>query len=221
MSDTSAFIAGCATTGAAALMLLLARIGVSESPPNVGLETPPPLNEAVVPVPTPPPDMGVNLEAQEELLEALEQQQTTIEDLEGDLEQQQFLVRDLESQLQEQQAETQAIAARLDAYEQSVSTLSLQQQQLAGVQQTTDKTQASLLWVGAGLAIVVLVGGAVILLILVVLVAFQSRNRNTQASQIVYPADVPPPGYAYYHQEFLPPPNRPRRVQAQDIYDYD
>lgn len=220
MSDTSAFIAGCATTGAAALMLLLARVGMGDSLSTVTVDPPPPLEEAVVPVPS-PPSLEPTVEAQEDLLEALQDQQTMTEDLEEQLTQQQLIVRDLETQLADQAAETRAIAARLDTYERSVNSLDSQQQQLAGVQQSTDKTQASLLWVGAGLAIVVLVGGAVIVLILVVLVAFQSRNRSPQASQIVYPPDIAPPPYPYYQQEFLPAAPRPRRVQAQDIYDYD
>jgi hypothetical protein len=220
MSDTSAFIAGCATTGAAALMLLLSRVGMGNSLSTVTVDPPPPLEEAVVPVPS-PPSLEPTVEAQEDLLEALQDQQTMTEDLEEQLVQQQLIVRDLEAQLADQAAETRAIAARLDTYERSVSSLDSQQQQLAGVQQSTDKTQASLLWVGAGLAIVVLVGGAVIVLILVVLVAFQSRNRPPQSSQIIYPPDIAPPPYPYYQQEFLPAAPRPRRVQAQDIYDYD
>lgn len=201
-------------------MLLLARVGITESSSTVEVEPPPLLEEAVVPVPS-PPGIDATVEAQEKLLEALQDQQTLTEDLEDQLAQQQVIVRDLETQLAEQAAETRAIAARLDTYENSVSSLSSQQQQLAGVQQSTDKTQASLLWVGAGLAIVVLVGGAVIVLILVVLVAFQSRNRPPQSSQIIYPPDIAPPPYPYYQQEFLPAPPRPRRVQAQDIYDWE
>ncbi len=202
-------------------MLLLARIGVSESSPNVDLASPPALNEAVIPVPSPPPGLEMNTEAQEKLLEALKQQQALTTTLETQLNEQQGLIRDLESQLQEERLETRAIATRLDAYERSVNNLTSQQQQLAGVQQDTDKTQTSLLWVGAGLVIVVLVGGAVVLLILVILVAFQARSRSQRPSQIVYAPDIPPPSYPYYQQEFLPTAPRPRRVQAQDIYDYD
>lgn len=203
-------------------MLLLARIGMDDTHSPVNLDSPPFVNESVVPVPGPPPTLEMNTEAQEELLEALQRQQDLTERLEDQLSQQQGLVRELEQKLQEQRSETQIIATRLDAYERSVNTLTSQQNQLAGIQHDTDKTQASLLWVGAGLALVVLVGGAVVLLILVVLVAFQARSRpQGRSGPIIYTADVPPPSYPYYQQEFLPPPRRPRRVQAQDIYNYD
>ncbi|NJN19944.1 MAG: hypothetical protein HC812_00440 [Leptolyngbya sp. RL_3_1] len=198
MSDTSAFIAGCATTGAAALMLLLARISLSESPANVNLDagslsSP----EAVIPVPSPPPLDATSppLAAQEELLDILEQQQVLTKKLDEQLSQQQDVIQDLETQLQTQTVETQALATRLNNYEQSVNSLTTQQQQLAGVQQDTDQTQTSLLWVGAGLVLVVLIGGAVVVLILVVLVAFQSRHRQTPPNSIVYSADIPPPSY--------------------------
>jgi hypothetical protein len=224
MSDTSAFIAGCATTGAAALMLLLARISLSESPASVNLDTGSLSSpEAAIPVPAPPPPDASSppLAAQEELLDILEQQQVLTKKLDEQLSQQQGVIQDLETQLQTQTVETEALAARLNNYEQSVNSLTTQQQRLAGVQQDTDQTQTSLLWVGAGLVLVVLIGGAVVVLILVVLVAFQSRHRQTQPNSIVYSADIPPPSYPYYQQEFLPLPRRPRRVQAQDIYDYD
>ncbi len=224
MSDTSAFIAGCATTGAAALMLLLARISLSESPPSINLDTGPNgSTEAVIPVPSPPP-LETSTETfsdQEELLDILEQQQTLTKKLDEQLTQQQGVIRELETQLQTQTVETQTLVARLNTYEQSVSSLTSQQQRLAGVQHDTDQTQTSLLWVGAGLVLVVLIGGAVVVLILVVLVAFQSRQRQQQPNSIVYSADIPPPSYPYYQQEFLPLPKRPRRVQAQDVYDYD
>lgn len=203
-------------------MLLLARISLSESPASLNLDpgstTSP---EAVIPVPAPPPleTAGNTFSGQEELLDILEQQQTLTQELDEQLSEQQVLIQDLETQLQDQTVETQNLAARLNTYEQSVTSLNSQQQQLAGVQQDNDQTQTSLLWVGAGLVLVVLIGGAVVVLILVVLVAFQSRQRQSQPNSIVYSADIQP--NPYYQQEFLPLPKRPRRVQAQDIYEYD
>ncbi len=221
MSDTSAFIAGCATTGAAALMLVLARMGIQDTASPVSLEPPPALTEDVVPVPAPPPGLTLDVTAQQELVEALAQQQTLTASLEDMLAQQQVLVRDLERKVQEQQAEALVLATRLDAYEQSVSLLTNQQQALVGNQHSSDRTQASILWVGAGLVLVVLVGGAVVLLILVVLVAFQARKSRSDMPPIVYTPDIAPPSYPYYQQEFLPPPRRPRRVQPQDAYYYE
>lgn len=222
MSDTSAFIAGCATTGAAALMLLLARISLSESSPTVETGPQAPLSESVVPVPSPPPDAIADSSLQEELQADLEEQQAITDQLEAKVAQQDLLIQDLEAQIERQQEANETLNARLDAYERSVNTLSSQQEQLVGVQRNADKTQTSLLWVGAGLVLVVLVGGALVLVILVLLVAFQSRNNSRGSrpgGQIIYSTDVPP-GYPYYQQEFLAP-HRPRRIYQQDLYDYD
>lgn len=219
MSDTSAFIAGCATTGAAALMLLLARLGMGESPTAVDRVEVPPAQETVVPVPAPPAVPSDTL-AQEKLLDELQEQQAQSERLQVQLSQQDLMIRDLESRLQQQQQETQALSMRLSGYESSVSNLTTQQQQFAGIQRDTDKAQSSLLWVGAGLVMVVLIGGAVVLIILVVLVAFQSRGRSTASSSpVVYSTEVPVSPNIYYRQDFLPPPKQPRRVYPQDVYD--
>ena len=222
MSDTSAFIAGCATTGAAALILLLARMGVGESPVSVENPVPTSAQESVMPVPAPPPPINgdVNLHAEEELLSELQDQQALITRLETQISQQDLLLRDLSSQLQQQRQETQTLATRISTYETSVNSLTAQQQQFAGVQQETDKAQSSLLWVGAGLVMVVLIGGALVLVILVVLVAFQSRSRSSSPpNQVVYSTEVPVPPNPYYRQEFLPPVIRQRQVYPQDIYE--
>ena len=224
MSDTSAFIAGCATTGAAALMLLLARVSMSETATNVDSWESSAAQESIVPVPAPPPPGSPNTDLTEEKFATeLEDQQAVIERLESMLSQQKTLITDLEAQLANQQQETQVLHNRLTTFESSVTTLTTQQQQLVGVQHETDKAQSSLLWVGAGLVMVVLIGGALVLVILVLLVAFQSRNRTSPSSNIVYPPEVPvpPTPYTYYQQELLPSPTRPRRVYSQDIYDRD
>ena len=220
MSDTSAFIAGCATTGAAALILLLARLGAGETPVTVDIPVPATAQESVMPVPAPPPPSTVNNSSfsDDSLVNELNDQQALIARLETQISQQDLLLRDLSSQLEQQRQETQVLATRLGSYETSVSSLTAQQQQFAGVQRDTDKAQSSLLWMGAGLVMVILVGGALVLVILVVLVAFQSRSRSSPSSQVVYSTDVPVPPNSYYRQEFLPP-TRQRRVYQQDIYD--
>ena len=68
MTDTTAFVAGCATTGVAVLVLLLARVGVQSSssetqPSSAALES-------VVPVPQTPIqtiDEGLSDEIKQEL----------------------------------------------------------------------------------------------------------------------------------------------------------
>ncbi|MGF1521244.1 MAG: hypothetical protein ACFBSF_02860 [Leptolyngbyaceae cyanobacterium] len=220
MSDTSAFIAGCATTGAAALILLLARLGAGETPVTVENSVPAPAQESVMPVPAPPPPSTATNSsfADETLVSELQDQQALIARLETQISQQDLLLQDLSTQLEQQRQETQVLANRLNTHETSVSSLTAQQQQFAGVQRDTDKAQSSLLWMGAGLVMVVLIGGALVLVILVVLVAFQSRSRSSPSSQVVYSTEVPVQPNPYYRQEFLPP-TRQRRVYPQDIYD--
>ncbi|MDB9528285.1 hypothetical protein PN498_19995 [Oscillatoria sp. CS-180] len=216
MSDSSAFIAGCATTGAAALILLIARVTVSKSPPIVEDLSALPIEE-VAPVPT--TSTTAAAPQVEDVLEELEQQQKINQRLEEQITEQDALLKDLEAQIQWQQQEAQALVARVNTHETSINALTSQQQQFAGVQQETDRTQSSLLWVGAGLVVVVLIGGAIVLVILVVLVAFQSRNRQSPASQVVYSTEVPVPPNPYYQGQFLPAPRRTRQVYPQDIYD--
>ncbi|MEO0988469.1 MAG: hypothetical protein AAFY20_23455, partial [Cyanobacteria bacterium J06639_14] len=165
MSDTSAFIAGCATTGAAALILLLARISVGESPVSVEDSAPTAAQESIMPVPAPPPPTttGSNPFAEESLLDELQDQQALITRLETQISQQDLLLRDLASQLEQQRQDTQVLASRLGTYETSVNTLTAQQQQCAGVQHETDKAHTSMVWVGAGRVMVVLIGGALVL----------------------------------------------------------
>lgn len=219
MSDSSAFIAGCATTGAAALILLLARLTLGEAPTQVEDFNATVAQESVIPVPAPPPGDSNLFTLPDELAE----QQTLTKSLEEQIAQQKALLTELESQLVLQRQETDSLAARVEAYEGAINTLTLQQQQFAGVQQETDKAQSSLLWVGAGLVMVVLIGGALVLIILVVLVAFQSRSRPPATSQIIYPPDMPPPPpyypEPYYPEQMLPPPRRTRRVYPQNIYE--
>lgn len=178
-----------------------------------------------MPVPAPPPlESPSNNLAEEKLFSEVEEQQATVERLEAVLSQQNLLIRDLEAQIEQQQQETQSLNTRLSTFESSVGTLTTQQQHLSQIQRDTDKAQSSLLWVGAGLVMVVLIGGALVLVILVVLVAFQSRNRTSPSSHIVYSTGmpVPPNPYNYYPQELLPPSNHPpRRMYPQDVYEHD
>lgn len=229
MSDTSAFIAGCATTGAAALVLLLARLGVGEPPTSIDRIETPTVYEDVIPVPAPPPvESPSSTLADEKLMSELQEQQALTDRLENQISRQDLLIRDLESRVQKQQQETQALASRLSAYEGSMSSLTTQQQSLTtqqqqfeGIQRDTDKAQSSLLWVGAGLVMVVLIGGAVVLIILVVIVAFQSRGRSSSpTSHVIYTTETPVPPNIHYRQELLPPAISPaRRVYPQDVYD--
>ena len=71
MTDTTAFVAGCATTGVAVLVLLLARVGFQTSTSEAQTES---TNlEAVVPVPQ-SPVQAINEGLNEDIKEELERQ---------------------------------------------------------------------------------------------------------------------------------------------------
>ncbi len=219
MTDTTAFVAGCATTGVAVLVLLLARVGFQTSSPAP--QPGPTTLEAVVPVPESPVqtiDDGIN----EEIKQDLEQQRQLTAKLENQLVQQEMLARNLENQLKQQQEETRAVLSQLREYQRSVDSLSLQNDRLAVArsEQESSNVQTTLLWIGGGLLLVMIFGGGVMIICMVLM---SGRRREERSVPVVYPFQmpVPPAGYRYYEQEFLPtPPVRHKRANA-TYYDVD
>ncbi|MBT9314947.1 hypothetical protein [Leptothoe spongobia] len=221
MTDTTAFVAGCATTGVAVLVLLLARVGfqTSSSPKTQPSAA---TLESVVPVPQSPIqtiDDGIN----EDIRQDLDRQRELTAKLENQLVQQEMLARNLENQLKQQQEETRAVLSQLREYQRSVDTLSLQNGQLVAQQSdqvASNSVQTTLLWIGGGLLLVMILGGGAILLCMVLV---SGRRREERTVPVVYPFQmpVPPSGYRYYEQEFLPPPPvRQKRANA-TYYDID
>ncbi len=222
MTDTTAFVAGCATTGVAVLVLLLARVGFqtssskAEQPSSASLE-------AVVPVPQ-TPIQTINEGINDDVKRELDHQRDLTAKLENQLVQQEMLARNLENQLKQQQEETRAVLSQLREYQRSVDTLSLQNGQLAA-QSARDNTasnnvQTILLWLGGGLLLVMILGGGAIILCMILV---SGRRREERAAPVIYPFQmpVPPAGYRYYEQEFLPPPPvRHKRANA-TYYDVD
>ncbi|MEO0455132.1 MAG: hypothetical protein AAF152_00930 [Cyanobacteria bacterium P01_A01_bin.114] len=224
MSDTTTFIAGCATTGVAVLVLLVARVGDAPAErPTDRVEFPPeqPVAAPVVPVPQ-VPDSDNN----EELRNDLERQREITSRLETQLAQQEMIARNLENQLQQQQTETRQVLTQLENYQRSLDTLSLQNSQLAESSHQPSGNQSTLLWLGGGLFVVLILGGGGLMFCMVLLTA-QSQKRQERSMQMMYhPIQVPtPPSYRYYEQEFLPPlPTRPRRATPYNPpphYDYE
>ncbi len=223
MTDTTAFVAGCATTGVAVLVLLLARVGFQTSPPEE--QTGSTSLESVMPVPQ-SPVQTINEGLSDDIKQELERQRDLTAKLENQLVQQEMLARNLENQLKQQQEETRAVLSQLREYQRSVDTLSLQNGQLAEAQSRQDSSsnvqtiQTTLLWIGGGLLLVMVLGGGLIILCMFLV---SGRRREERAMPVVYPFQmpVPPAGYRYYEQEFLPPPPvRHKRVNA-TYYDVD
>ena len=223
MTDTTAFVAGCATTGVAVLVLLLARVGFQSSAPEASLS--PASLETVVPVPQ-SPIQTINEEFNDDIKQELDRQRELTAKLENQLVQQEMLARNLENQLKQQQDETRAVLSQLREYQRSVDTLSVQNGQLAAAQseQVTSSSnttvQTTLLWIGGGLLLIMVLGGGMIILCMILI---SGRRREERTVPVVYPFQmpVPPSGYRYYEQEFLPsPPVRHKRANT-TYYDVD
>ena len=132
-----------------------------------------------------------------------------------------MIARNLENQLRQQQEVSRAVVAQLGEYQRSVDTLSLRNDQL--VQTRRDEgLETTLLWVGGGVVLVLVLGGGAVMLCMVFM-ATQANRRPERPMSVEYPLQMPtPPSYRYYEQEFFPPtPPRTRRAEPYPHYDYD
>lgn len=222
MTDTTAFVAGCATTGVAVLVLLLARVGFQSSSSADDVRSDSATLETVMPVPQ-SPIQTIDEGLSDDIKQELDRQRDLTAKLENQLVQQEMLARNLENQLKQQQEETRAVLSQMREYQRSVDTISLQNGQLVAAQSERGDTsiiQTTLLWIGGGLLLVLVCGGGAIILCMVLV---SGRRREERAVPVVYPFQmpVPPTGYRYYEQEFLPPPQvRHKRANA-TYYDVD
>jgi hypothetical protein len=221
MSDTTAFLAGCATTGVAVLVLLVARAGFTtadRTPLNAAANLP----ETAMPVPIPPDPKAAETEnVTEELRRELDRQRELTHRLESQLTQQELRAQNLENQLNQQQDETRRVLAQIGDYQRSVDTLSLQNSQLAESRQQSG-IQTTLLWIGGGLLLVLVLGGGGLILCLIFL-AMQSRRQDRGMTVMYSPMPAPhqPDSYRYYEQEFLPPVRSSRRAAPYQPPHYD
>ena len=233
MSDTTAFLTGCAVSGVAALFLLRGGIGgglsVPMPPGQAQFSAPGLLGESL------PSSESSNLSARANLESLLKQelkdQRELAEDLKTELEDQQELTEDLKTELEDQQ---KALAKQQIALEQQQEntkelisqlrdqgdllqeTAGIAQQSSSGILPQNNELQAVLLWSIGGTALIVIVGGGVVLLSVIMLVS-RSQKRPQRSPQIVYPMG---PSYMFAEPEALPPaqPNF-RRANTIDYYD--
>ena len=144
MSDTTAYVAGCATTGVAVLVLLVAKVGIG----STQRAAPEPVESVpAVPVPAVP---SPEPEWEDDLRQELDKQRDLVSKLESQLSQQEVIARNLENQLRQQQEESRVVASQLNEYQRSVDTLSVQNSQLTQAKRD-DGLQTTLLWVGGGI----------------------------------------------------------------------
>ena len=230
MSDTTAFLTGCAVSGVAALFLLRGGMGG-------GLSVPMPPGQAQFSVPglsgesLPSSELSNRADLESLLKQELKDQQELAEDLKTELEDQQKLTEDLKTELEDQQKElakqqialeqqqenTKELIAQLrDQGDLLQETAGIAQQSSSGILPQNSELQAVLLWSIGGTALIVIVGGGVVLLSVIMLVS-RSQKKPQRSPQIVYPMG---PSYMFAEPEALPPaqPNF-RRANTIDYYD--
>ncbi|MGC1307907.1 MAG: hypothetical protein WA885_11800 [Phormidesmis sp.] len=230
MSDTTAYLAGCATTGVAALVLLVARVGMvsSSTAPNNADRLGDRLDR-IEAATTPDQTTGQpNQQLEYEIRQELEKQRDLTQKLETQLVQQETLSGSLEKQLSEQEEKTKDLLSRIEDYQRSVEDIELDDK-ISAARPATASPQISgppvtLILLGSGVVIVLVLGGGGLILCALLLI-LQSQRRSARSVPMP-PMPMPPAsGYRYYDQTFLPPAQlRPQRPSYQDYppspYDY-
>jgi TolA-binding protein len=227
MSDTTAYLAGCATTGVAALVLLVARMGMVSAGPETArarqLDDRLARIEATTPLQSPGADAPNSQKLEYEIRRELDKQQEITKKLEQQLVQQETLSGSLEDQLKTQEEKTQALMSRIQDYQRTVEDMEIDDKIAAASRPARDSaggaTPTTLIFLGAGVVVVLLLGGGGLILCAVLLILHRA-------------VPMPPPvpmsptsAYRYYDQTFLPPAQvRPRRSTYYDYppspYDY-
>jgi TolA-binding protein len=205
MSDTTAFLTGCAVTGIAAVLLGsgLAASQYRSAPPVQPLPSTPAL--PTVPVPSEPSGM--------------QSSERTFQ-LERDLEDQQAETSDLKTQLDEQQADIQRLTTQIQEQQRLLNEMSVQMQTLtAQPGRSTDPSEPSrfqtLTLVAIGVTLLIVIAGGGFILIAIVVLLVQSQRRQPRSMQVIHPMPQP---YTFPDQEYLPPA-RTRRTRQIDYYE--
>lgn len=224
MSDTTAYLAGCATTGVAALVLLVARVGMVSA--TAEADSTARLSDRIAQVESANSTRSAEQAQTETALEAeirkeLEKQRALTQQLEDQLEAQETLSADLEEQIESQEEKTQDLLSRIQDYQRSVEDMELEDRIAAATRpaaSTDPGPSASVIWVGAGLVVVLILGGGGLLLCSVLLV-LQAQRRSPRHMPMPMPRPMPPAtGYRYYDPSFLPPAQYP--PQRPNYYEY-
>lgn len=242
MSDTAAFLAGCAVTGVAVLFVMRNDgIGQTKSPPS--LQSPSPTPEmSATPFSSPSSSgwsqedgrsfrMESQLDQQRDLSRdlstQLRSQQDRTDDLKGQLEQQQRQTEDLKSQLEKQERNTDVLIAQIQEQQRLLERVSDKPMPTsmpidALVEKQSSNSQIQTVITGAvGIVVLIVVaGGGLILfaIIVVVLAASNNRRRPARTVHIVHPFPRPYPTLPA--QPMLPARARSRSPRHIDVEYY-
>jgi Skp family chaperone for outer membrane proteins len=235
--DTAAFLAGCAVTGVAALLLARGEFANGQSSGLQPMQSVMPSSVATPVAPLPTTDRLEDVQRGWQVQTKLEQQQDVARNLTDQLKSQQSIADELKNQVAKQQTESEDLKNQLDKQQRNTEQLiaQLQEQQrvidrmAAAAQQSRslpdefrqpndNSVQTIVLAVGAVILVVIVVGA--IVLVGVILLVAMSRRRQPRTVHVVQPM---PPGYgALAEQPLLPqrsakPPRQTKQIDV-DYY---
>lgn len=215
MSDTTAFLAGCAVTGFAAVLLLRAGLPFNSSPAEV--QSPPAVTEQQSPLPVPPSASGLGNSGNNSQLEReLDRQRAIAEALEDKLDDQETTITRLESRLQSQEDELEKVLTQLQEQQQSVADITARRADETSLDQNS--SQSGVLWMVGGLVLVLIVGGSVVFICIIIVLLLPQRQPPRNTTHIIHQPNIPP-SYPYVEQQFLPPAQP--RTRRTDYIDYN
>jgi hypothetical protein len=212
MSDTTAFLAGCAVTGFAAVLLLRAGLPFSSSPSEV---QPPAVVTQQSPLPVPPSANGLGNSDSSQLQRELDRQRAIAEALEDKLNDQESTIKTLESRLQDQEDEVEKVMSQLQEQQRFVEDMTIRRADENSLEQ--NRTQSGVLWMVGGLVLVLIVGGSVVFICVIIVLLLPQRQPPRNTTHIIHQPNIPP-SYPYVEQQFLPPAQP--RVRRTDYIDY-
>lgn len=232
--DTAAFLAGCAVTGVAALLLAKGDFANGQTGSLQPIQS---VMPSTLTTPAPAPSSTDNhledVQRGWQVQTKLEQQQDVARDLTDQLKSQQSVADDLKSQVAKQQSESEDLKGQLDKQQRNTEMLiaQLQEQQhvidkvvatsqarpldLSTRPSDNGNVQTTVLAIGAVILVVIVVG--TIVLVGVVLLVAMSRRRQPRTVHVMQ--QPMPQSYAFPEQHLLP--QRSNRVRPPKQIDVD
>ncbi len=209
MSDTTAFLTGCAMAGVATLLLFRGGQGVGQlsfpmqTQPGAPTVTTDPLG--TTPAPSDPATVALNVDPQ--LRAYLEKQRVATEQLMTELEQQKTATEQLKLQLDQQNTETRQVLEQVQS--QQVTPEALEQ---------AKTFQTGMIWAVGGIVVVLVVVGSVLLVGLIAIAAQPKRTPRT--THVFHPMNLPTSQALPGRHPELASPRRTRYVQNIERDDY-
>lgn len=214
MSNTTAFLSGCAITGVAAVVLLGGGFAVGQyrntAPPGVvpnPIQTLPATPETATPIPVPPYPASLAETNDPQIARDLDQQRTETATLKSQVE-------DLKRQVEQQRTDMQRLTAQIQVQQDTLNTIAARSDRGEALD---GSGQSQTLLMGAvGFGFLVVLGGGGALLIGVVVLLIQSQRRSNRTMHVIHPVQ---PTYSFSDQDLLPSQMRSRRARQINYYE--